>query len=82
MLVIKKFLGVITIGDGGTTTFTGITIANLSINGCKAVAGACSTAYTGTENIGIFFNSSVSQSKIQNTWIYDSDGAGIEFYSE
>ena len=62
--------GMITVGDGGTTAVSNIVIANLSIDGQKAT-------YTGSENIGIFFNKAVFSSKIQNTWIYDNDGDGI-----
>ncbi len=71
--------GVITVGDGGTSTSTGVVIANLSIDGCKATStvSACKNKYEGSENIGIFFNQKVSQSKIQNTWIHNCDGYGI-----
>ncbi|MFC1658225.1 NosD domain-containing protein [Candidatus Omnitrophota bacterium] len=61
--------GVITVGNGGTTV-TGVTIADLSIDGVKAT-------YNDRENLGIYFNQDVHQSRIQNTWVYDCFGDGI-----
>ena len=61
--------GVITVGDGGTAV-SGVTIADLSIDGVKAT-------YIGTENIGIYFNQSVTYSTIRNTFLHDNDGPGI-----
>ncbi|MFC1658221.1 NosD domain-containing protein [Candidatus Omnitrophota bacterium] len=58
----------ITVGDGGTATVTGVTIANLQIDGNKSSA---------TGNHGIVFNRHVTQSRIQNTWVHDCDSVGI-----
>jgi len=69
--------GVITIGNGSATTVTGVVISDLAIDGCKAIAGNCSTAYEGTENMGIYFNQDVLQSKVLNNFIYDNDGSSI-----
>ena len=63
--------GVITVGDGGTTTVSGIVIEDLAINGQKAT-------YIGIQNLGIYFNQDVTYSKIQGNWIYGCDGCGIE----
>jgi len=75
--------GVVEVGDGGTTTVSGVVIANLSIDGCKATSteSACKNKYEGAENIGIFFNEKVTQSRIQNTWVHDCYGYGIYLYA-
>jgi len=62
--------GVITVGDGGSTAVSGVTIADLAIDGVKGT-------YAGEENIGIYFNSDVTYSTIRNMYIHDNDGEGI-----
>ncbi|MFC1658224.1 NosD domain-containing protein [Candidatus Omnitrophota bacterium] len=59
---------VVQAGDGGTTTVTGVTIANLQVDGNKA---------NNTSGNGIVFNQDVHQSRIQNTWVHDFDNTGI-----
>ncbi len=64
---------VIIIGDGGTTAVSGVVVSSLAIDGQD-------DTYSGTENIGIGFYFDVSQTKIENNWIYDCDGQGINVY--
>jgi parallel beta-helix repeat protein len=66
--------GVIIVGDGGTAV-SGVTIADLSIDGVKAT-------YIGEENIGIYFNNAVTYSTIRNTYVHDNYGMGIYLYGE
>ncbi|MFC1658223.1 right-handed parallel beta-helix repeat-containing protein [Candidatus Omnitrophota bacterium] len=63
----------IQIGDGGTTTVTGVVIANLQIDGNRA---------NNTSGNGIYFNQDVHQSRVQNTWIHDCDDDGILLYGD
>ncbi len=60
----------IKIGDAGTTAVSGVVIASLAIDGQKAT-------HTGTGNYGIWASYKVTQSRIQNNWVYDCDAVAL-----
>jgi parallel beta-helix repeat protein len=63
---------VIQVGDG-TNSYSNVTISDLQVDGNRSNQGG--TSY------GIYFNSNISYSKIDGTYLYDTYSSGIYDYS-